>query len=167
VEGEQQVEHRHRAVEVAPELVGEALPQAEHDHRQHEVDGELAELLAGVAQHLVEAAELVVRWLPGLAVERLDDVVGHLDQPVQRGEHRGQDAGPLVQAEDAIHAAERALEHGGAGGEHHRQRHQADGEQAAEIEALFADEPGQGGGAAVEGGDVEAPCEGEDADEGG
>lgn len=94
------------------------------------------------------------------------DLARLADQPVQRGERADEDAGPLVHAEDAVQPAERAFQPGRAGGEHHRQRHQPDRQQAAQIKRLLVHRPGQGTGGGVEGENPQPPGEDDEADEG-
>ena len=143
MEGQHQVEHRHGPVQEAPGPVGKALPQGQHQHRQHGVDGPFAHVLGELAQHFQQAGVLLLRQASFAADHGLQDVVRHLDQPVHGGEADGEDARPLVRAIDAIQAAQRPFEPGRPGGQHHRQRHQGDRQQAAQVQAFLADDPGR------------------------
>ena len=140
VEGQEQVNHRQDAVDVPPEVVGKAPPEGDGDHRQQEIKAPFAEVLGRVVQ---QAGEFAFRLAqpPGPADERADKARAFVEAPVEDGENDGQDAGPFMQAVDAVHAAKRRFEPARAGCQHHDQRHQRHRQDATEVESLLADEP--------------------------
>ena len=88
------------------------------------------------------------------ADQRADKAGAFVEAPVEDGENDGQDAGPFMQAVDAVHAAERRFEPARARCQHHDQRHQRHRQDATEVESLLADEP-QRRGALRDGGGQE------------
>jgi hypothetical protein len=136
VKSQHQVEHRHGAVQEAPGAVGKFLPQRDHQHDQHGIDGPFAHVLGQIAQDFQQAGVLLFGQAAFAADGRFDGATGQFDQPVQRGESDGENAGPFVRAVDAIHAAQRCLQPRRARGQQHHQRHQRNRQQAAQIDGF-------------------------------
>ena len=145
MEHQHQVKHRHDAVHVAPEVVGEAAQQGDDDHGQQQVECPLAHRLGRFAQAGEQPVGADLGQAPGEADQGFDQGKGFFDSPVRGAENDGKDAGPLVQAVDAIHAAERRFEPGRAGRQNHDQRHQSHRQNAAEVKPVLAGDPQRAG----------------------
>ena len=104
---------------------------------------DLAKLLADITQVVHQTAELHFQRSSQATEHGFDQVVAILEQPVHRGKADRENGGPFVHSVDAVHAAERTFQPARTGCQHHRERHQADCEQAAEVERLALNGPGQ------------------------
>jgi len=165
MEGQHQVERWHGAMHVAPPVVGETLPERQHENGESGVERPFAHVLGELAQLRIQAVVLGLGQPASLADERLDDVAAQLDEPVGGAEADGEDAGPLVQAIDAVHAAQRLFQPGRAHGEQHGERHQRERGQAGQIKALATRDPGQCGLRRINGGGERAVPDGGDEGE--
>ena len=141
MESQQQVDHRHRAVQEAPRAIGKTLPQRDRQQHQQDVETPFTEILGQVLHAVEQAGGLFLRQATGATDGRFEDVVGHLDQPVHDRETAAQDARPLVRAINAVHAAERRFQPGRARRQVHRQRHQADRQQTAQVHRFLTGKP--------------------------
>ncbi|MCY1239515.1 hypothetical protein D9M72_523110 [compost metagenome] len=139
MESQHQVDHRQRLVNVAPQVVREALPEGDDQHRRKQPGGPFTQFLRRVAEDIEEG--LHPRALGRLGDDLRKKRPGQFHQVVQQAQGDGQDARPLVRQVHAVQPVERTLQPGRSHRQQHDQGHQGECRHASEQDGLLAQHP--------------------------